>query len=316
MANCTRGKSARFDELDGGDALLAPPPCDKDHPNRGDTSSVSSLLSSRSTQDDGPLDRCLGLEAAASLRGRKVIARAVSLDAAQVLAARSRASAYRGPGPAPGAARSALMRRDRSLPVGEESRDGVDVSTCSDRSGSDGRRSDPQVRTCSFSSVNVREYERVAGDHPAVTRGVPLAIGWGYRQYGSVDLEEFEQMRGPPRNKSEMRVPPVLREEILRDEHGVPDHELAESLRAVSLAKRQRERTARAEPLEGLAEAAECARRRLRRLCKGTSKGQEEARLWEEARRRAKAGSRAGNGSSRAAPEGAGLDAGDLRLRE
>ena len=32
-------------------------------------------------------------------------------------------------------------------------------------------------KTCTFSVVDIREHERIAGDNPCVSKGVPIAIG-------------------------------------------------------------------------------------------------------------------------------------------
>ena len=56
-------------------------------------------------------------------------------------------------------------------------------------------------RRCTFGDVDVREHERIAGDNPCVRRGVPLGLGWGYRQHRSMSLDQFEHHRGPPRDK-------------------------------------------------------------------------------------------------------------------
>jgi len=195
------------------------------------------------------------------VRNKKTLHRGLSLDAASILSERSQKSSYRGPTP---------LRRNGSA-----------VPSALKRKPSAGKT------TCSFSCVDIREYERVAGDNPCVRQGVPLAIGWAYRQHGSIDLEDYESHRGPPRDKVEMLVPAGVRERLLRDEFRVPAGDLADAVRGVELAKKQRGRTESAERFEGLAEAAECARRRLRRLRKGTSKGKEEEAVWAEARRNA-----------------------------
>jgi hypothetical protein len=83
-----------------------------------------------------------------------------------------------------------------------------------------------------------------------------------------------------------MLVPPDIRESLLRDEHGIPDTDVREAMRTVDAAKRGRARTGAAEPFEGLTEAAQTARRRLRRLLPGgTSKAHEQERMWAEAGR-------------------------------
>jgi hypothetical protein len=43
----------------------------------------------------------------------------------------------------------------------------------------------------SFGTTEVREYERVLGDHPNLSIG--LAIGWDYQEQDSVSVDDYEQ---------------------------------------------------------------------------------------------------------------------------
>ncbi len=50
-------------------------------------------------------------------------------------------------------------------------------------------------RKVTFSTVHVREYERVIGDHPNAVDGPPIAIGWRYVKLPSFKLDDYENNR-------------------------------------------------------------------------------------------------------------------------
>lgn len=62
------------------------------------------------------------------------------------------------------------------------------ASTSSSLSSSAGSR-------VSFGSVQVREYNRIAGNHPEVTEGPSLSLGWGYAEHKTQSVNKFEKSR-------------------------------------------------------------------------------------------------------------------------
>jgi hypothetical protein len=59
-----------------------------------------------------------------------------------------------------------------------------------------------------FGDVHVREFERIAGDHPAVTdRGPPLSIGWAYCDGDSISLDAFEAQQQKLKQRLSSRNP-------------------------------------------------------------------------------------------------------------
>lgn len=71
-------------------------------------------------------------------------------------------------------------------------------------------------RTVTFSSVQIREYSRILGDHPCCPSGPPLALGWETERENSFRLEEYEQQRDPfRRSKEDFRLGCQDRREIL-----------------------------------------------------------------------------------------------------
>lgn len=91
-----------------------------------------------------------------------------------------------------------------------------------------------------FGSIQVREYERIVGDHPDTRIGVPLTIGWGYVERKSVPIEKYEGDRVP---KGNLRMSSITRKNILHNVFGIPEEELRAAEKEVQMIKKGRERT-------------------------------------------------------------------------
>lgn len=179
----------------------------------------------------------------------------------------SRSSSYRGPTP---------LKKDGQVPksIIKVKRADSSGSVSVDSKG---------MRRCVFSSVDIREHERVAGDNPCVSSGVPLSLGWGHYQHDSILLDDYELNKGPSRDKIEMMVPPGVRKEMLRDGFSVSISDMNAAIREVNITKRQRRHTVGTEHLEGWTEAAQSAKRKLGRFMKRTSTAKEQEKVWLQA---------------------------------
>jgi hypothetical protein len=96
-----------------------------------------------------------------------------------------------------------------------------------------------------FDSVTVRQFERVAGDHPDVSdphRGPPLSIGWKYAESSSMPINSFEKERQISRG-SLQPINGVMRKNILQYGFQVTASEIQESMKEVFKTKKQREKT-------------------------------------------------------------------------
>jgi hypothetical protein len=95
-------------------------------------------------------------------------------------------------------------------------------------------------RRVNFGGIQVREYERVVGDHPDTKIGVPLTIGWGYFELETVPIEQYESDRVP---KGNLRMSSITRKNILHNVFGVPEEELRDAEKEVQKIKKGRQRT-------------------------------------------------------------------------
>ena len=106
------------------------------------------------------------------------------------------------------------------------------------------KRSSSIERKVSFSSVEIRQYNRILDDNPACSSGPSISIGWEYNSAltRNVDLGEYERLRKPYRVKYVLPLPRRLREYILLD-LGYTKDDIAESVRRINKIKFHRNQT-------------------------------------------------------------------------
>ena len=72
-----------------------------------------------------------------------------------------------------------------------------------------------QLKTLSFSQVEIRQYERILGDNPAVTSGPAVSLAWGHFDGKVLPVDDYESNRPPRRHKMELQLSSVERKSIL-----------------------------------------------------------------------------------------------------
>ena len=107
-------------------------------------------------------------------------------------------------------------------------------------------------RKVSFGQIKIREHPRALGDHPSVSSGPALSLGWysedgncKYSRTTELPLEAYEQQRGSPRSRREIIVPRHERQRILLEEAGMTFSELEAFQRETELLKRSRKKSAK-----------------------------------------------------------------------
>ncbi|CAJ1955769.1 unnamed protein product [Cylindrotheca closterium] len=110
-----------------------------------------------------------------------------------------------------------------------------------------------------FGTVEIREYERVAGDHPDVhdpSRGPPLAIGWAFHENAAISLNSFEESRRLTRSPALSPMNGEMRKNILKHGFQVSETEIQANMKESMRYKKLREKTNKqskfGERMEGL----------------------------------------------------------------
>jgi hypothetical protein len=116
----------------------------------------------------------------------------------------------------------------------------TDLSSLSGDSSSDEGR-------VSFGSIQVREYERIIGDHPQTKVGVPLSLGWGYYERDSVPIDKYESERV---SKKTLRMSSITRKNILHNVYGIPEGELRAAEKEVRIINARNQKHAREKELK------------------------------------------------------------------
>jgi hypothetical protein len=161
------------------------------------------------------------------------------------------------------------------------------TSACSDRSSnssscataSDSSKSNRHV---SFAHLIIREYELGLGDHPCVSSGPPVSIGWTFipETQSCITVDEYESSRPPRRSPSQMVMPRALRESLLSDIVEYSPKDIQEAIRKARKVKVQRQQTMRKLNMSPYEEALQGALRRVKQIVWWRADAKEQRRLW------------------------------------
>ena len=94
----------------------------------------------------------------------------------------------------------------------------------------------------SFSTIDVRHYERIIELNPAVSSGVPIGIGWRYKRGGEISVEEFERHHSRSYKPEELLIPRAIRESMVK-EFGYSQKDIADATRTCLRLKKERKQT-------------------------------------------------------------------------
>jgi len=121
-------------------------------------------------------------------------------------------------------------------------------------------------RSVSFHKVEIREYNMTIGDNPSSRMGPPVGISWKHRNEVSMSLNDYEDVRGERRTLKEMFLPRERKYDIIK-ESGVPNKQIASTIRQVNRIKNQRIQTANnATKFQKFEEGFESAIRKIKRF--------------------------------------------------
>ena len=70
-------------------------------------------------------------------------------------------------------------------------------------------------RSVKFQSLHIRTYNQILGDHPCCSSGLPISLGWTYKDETKVLINDYEICRNPRRNRRQLRLNDIDRREII-----------------------------------------------------------------------------------------------------
>jgi hypothetical protein len=115
-----------------------------------------------------------------------------------------------------------------------------------------------------FSVLQIRDYPMRVGDNPAVSKGVPITIDWTHDGEVTVSIDDYEHSRAgtPPRCMLELRIPPKMRTDILK-QLGNSAADMMVGTKVANVIRFQRRRTVEALQTAPMEEALEKYRRAI-----------------------------------------------------
>lgn len=102
--------------------------------------------------------------------------------------------------------------------------------------------STPQTvkKSVSFHQIEIREHEVTISDHPGVSTGIAVGMGWKSIDIDPTPISDYETNRPPRRFKSALMIPAEVREARLRNEWDISQQEINQHLRQITKIKNSR----------------------------------------------------------------------------
>lgn len=118
-----------------------------------------------------------------------------------------------------------------------------------------------------FDSIRIRRYQVILGDHPDVSVGPPLGLGWNFCSIGPIPLDAYEKHRSEKdrRKGNELVLPAFMRRQILLRNNLSTSAEIAERVKEVKAIQSQRDLTVKLLPFAKVEEGAQSAKRKAAR---------------------------------------------------
>lgn len=134
----------------------------------------------------------------------------------------------------------------------------------------------------SFSSVEVRQYERILGDNPACSTGPPLTIGWKFDEAKTINMsvDDYEYDHGLNRDETAMVLSRQEREEMLL-ELGYSLKEMAVSVRKNIRLKNRRRQTVNNLGVMRVEEMVETTMKKISNVFPGRHRKKKEGRMYK-----------------------------------
>lgn len=115
------------------------------------------------------------------------------------------------------------IQRVYSSPKIEDPQETSSESECAFESALDLVSKSVLQKSVSFTSVEIREYNVIVGDHPCCATGFPLTLDWEYREVNNIEVDKYEKVRSPRRHKEELKISPEERSQLLLEDCSAVD---------------------------------------------------------------------------------------------
>jgi hypothetical protein len=97
-------------------------------------------------------------------------------------------------------------------------------------------------KSISFGDVQIREFNRIVGDHPDVKVGPPVSLSWEYGEQPAVSVDEYEAERSMLR-KGVRRMSSITRKNMLHNVFGISEEEIRSAEKEIQRIRKQREQS-------------------------------------------------------------------------
>lgn len=99
----------------------------------------------------------------------------------------------------------------------------------------------PRQSKVRFSEIQIREYDRIIGDHPECAVGPPLAIGWDYESKEITSVDSYEATRPPRRKTGHLALTSITRKNMMMNRFGFTEEEIKKGGKGNQKIRKQRE---------------------------------------------------------------------------
>ena len=96
-----------------------------------------------------------------------------------------------------------------------------------------------RASTVTFSSITLRTYDIVLGDHPNCKFGAPISLGWDYHQCDIISVNSYEDARGERRPMKKLYLNSGTRRKLLK-RSGFSVEEISEAINIIQEVQLQR----------------------------------------------------------------------------
>merc|ERR1719188_2199586 len=126
--------------------------------------------------------------------------------------------------------------------------------------------------TVSFNQISIRQYEIEIADHPGMTGGPPIGLGWDYTKEDSYEFSTYEFERKPRRSYCQLYLPKERHKFLLKRDCSFTDEEIKLASKKAKSYRRSRSFNQAMLPIYEAKEAIFSAKQYISRRIKSSPK--------------------------------------------